>query len=122
MTMQYYEESLVKNNRNYSAMCKLGDLYYPSDYKKAYDLYIVAAKNGYYYGQYNVGICYEYGHYVEKDRDTALVWYTLASSKNSPHIQTALGRMYEANGSLSRYWQSLAAEQGQVKGQTKLGL
>lgn len=125
LACKYYEKAILQNNL--SAMCSLGDLYYhgtiiPQDYKKAFNLYLSSANQGYSYGAYNVAVCYEYGKGVETDLDQALIWYVKCSDKNFIGVQKGLARTHKHNMALYLYWHSLAAEQGDSSAQNGLGL
>ena len=55
------------------AMNALGSLFYNElkDYKQAVEWFKKAAERGFTRALSNLGLCYEYGHGVDKDRDTA---------------------------------------------------
>jgi len=69
-------------NQNYApAQDKLGEhYYYLGDYKKAFELYKMAAEVGYAIGQRNLAYCYMWGFGCKKNIETAKHWYALAAS------------------------------------------
>ena len=73
------------------------EAYNRNDYKKAFELYTLAANQGKADAQYNLGVMYEKGQGVTQDYKKAVELYTLASNQGYSDAQLKLGVMY-ANG------------------------
>jgi len=85
-----YWYAKAAGNGNIYAQCNLAHIYKSGelgtpDYKKAYDLYALAAEQeDSSYAMYLVGQCHEYGIGVKKNVKTAFWWYEkAANSKNA---------------------------------------
>ena len=84
----------------------LGNLYfgkYPriiaTDVKRAYSLFVKSARSGCADAMTNVGLCYANGYGVDKDQDTAAVWYKKASDSGSSRGAYFFGcRLRDGNG------------------------
>jgi TPR repeat protein len=55
---------------------------WPKDEKKAFELFLVSAKNGCSSGQYYLGYCYENGIETEKNVKDAIRWYEICKKRN----------------------------------------
>ena len=51
------------------------------DPRKAFEAYKIAAGLNYHKGQYNLGVCYEFGIHVKIDLDEAKKWYKRAADQ-----------------------------------------
>ena len=113
---------------------KMGcDYYYGDNGKnKTYEIAIkwfhMAAEQGYASAQYNLGVCYEYGHGVPQDYKMAVKWYLEAAKQEDKTAQYNLGICYfNGHGVTQDYgeavkWFRLAAEQGFAAAQYNLGV
>ncbi len=63
-------------------------------YALAVTMYRLAAEDGYARARNNLGICYEKGHGVPKEEDTAVVWYRLAAEGGYDTAWMNLGDCY----------------------------
>ena len=61
--------------------------------KKAAELFLQAAEQGYANAQYNLGWMYEYGRGVSKDLAKARDWYQRAAEQSEPLAQAQLSRL-----------------------------
>ena len=97
------------------------------DYKKAFELFYTAAKNGNVDAQKNLGNCYLYGHGTEKNYVEAYNWYLLAANAGYNKAQNNLANCYylgqgvEKNFREAFKWYKLAADQGSKAAQNNLG-
>jgi len=111
------------------------------DNKKAFFWYMKAATNNNYleYGfqpnvdaelqkakaQYNIGVFYENGDYVNHDFEEAAKWYRLAAERGIIDAQMHLSillRKHLGKKDESVYWCLKAAEQGDAQAQFNLGV
>ena len=103
------------------------EYYEKNDYKKAFDLYLESAEQGYARAQCNLGYMYDIGQGVSQDYAKAIEWYTKAAEQDDMLAQWNLGNMYyNGRGVTQDYakaaeWYTKAAEQGNVRAQCKLG-
>ena len=80
-----------------------------------------AAQQDHTESQYNLGICYELGHGIEKDLQKAAEYYQKAAEKGYAPAQYNLGVCYyngngvEKNIENAKKWFELAAPQGHQK-------
>lgn len=106
-----------------SAQALLGWIYYqgkdaPQDYRKAYELYAVAANSGDRFGQNNLGECYELGRGIGVNPASAFVWYRKAAEAGLPVAEFNLGRAYliglgtQADEDMARHWLVVSAQHG----------
>ena len=97
------------------------------DYKKAFELYLEAAKQGYMKAQHNLGCMYQYGHGVSQDYSKAVEWLTKAAEQGDAAAQCNLGYMYQYGYGVSQDYSKAvelytkAAEQGDAAAQCNLG-
>lgn len=79
--MTFDRDSLqsLANSGNPDAMCTLGNVFYFSseadNQKKAYELWLKAAKKGHFESQFKTGCCYMYGEGTRKNIVEALYWF-----------------------------------------------
>ena len=86
---------------NADAQVELGDAvftgdnpYKQQDYKKAFDLYLRAAKQNHPRGLYKVGYCYKYGIGTELDNKKAIEYFTKAHTLKETDGSYELGLYY----------------------------
>jgi hypothetical protein len=85
------------------------------DYKKATDLYLLAARRGSSYSQYYVGGMYEDGKGVPKNDTKAVYWYQSAAAQGDPFAAHRLGYLYSIGRGVPQddekalYWAGSAA-------------
>ena len=60
------------------------------DYGKAMEWYRKAAAQGNMYGEFNVGLLYEYGYGVTKNIEEAVKWYRKAADQGMDRAKTKL--------------------------------
>lgn len=83
------------------ALFQLGNLYYqsppnsgiPQSDKKAFKLFLRAAKIGHAASQHNVGVLYLKGQGVEQSDNKALAWFMIASDNGNKSAKRAVARM-----------------------------
>ena len=86
-----------------------------------------AAEQGDAAAQVNLGLCYENGEGVERDRDKAIYWFQKAAAKNNTDAMLELAAGYrigiiaDRNNTQAAYWYQKAAEQGDSNAQYELG-
>ena len=68
--------------------------YEEKNYKKAFDLYLEAAANGYVPAQSQLGYMYNMGEGVPQDKTKAIEWYTKAAEQGDAIAQNNLAYMY----------------------------
>jgi len=99
-----------------------------NDYKKAYKLFLEAAKAGDAEAQDNVAILIREGKGTAKNLTEALSWFRKAAENGLADAQYQLGNMYEFGlGVAQSYeeaakWYGKSAEQGHASAQTNLGV
>ncbi len=71
--------------QNYLAIQNYLGLGVPRNYKMAKEWFEKAAKNGLADAQYNLGVMYENGDYVDQDYVTAYMWLYIANKNSNPH-------------------------------------
>ena len=122
------EETIINSHSDYERIFTEATEYYDKrDYKKAFDLYLEAAEQGYAPAQCNLGYMYQLGEGVFKDKAKAVEWYTKSAEQGNAGAQFNLGLMYEYGEGVSQdkvkavelYTKS--AEQGNVAAQCNLG-
>jgi len=95
--LDYCNIAIEKNNL--IVMCNLGQLYETGkmfhSYEKAFELYQKCYENGGIYGGYLLGRLYENGKGVNIDIDSAINYYSEASSKGIMEATIALAKVYE---------------------------
>lgn len=74
----------------------------PKDEKKAFELYLQAAKQGHASAQECVGLAYDFGHGVDKNYEKAVEWYRKAAAKSLKIAQNNLGSKYENGQGVER--------------------
>ena len=78
--------------------------------------------------QFRVGVCYEYGHGIEKNSVEAVKWYKLAAKQGHATAQHNLGYAFDCgegvdkNPEEAEKWYRFAAEQGHVIAQNNLAV
>jgi TPR repeat protein len=80
-------------------MNALGSLFYNEmkDYKQAAEWFKKAADRGFTRALNNLGICYEFGHGVDRDRDTAFKLFKESAEKGYTEGMLNLALMYFTN-------------------------
>lgn len=102
-------------------------LAYEQSQIKAFDLFMLAAKQGHLAAQENLGYMYQDGAGVTLDQTKAAEWYQLAASQGSSVAQFELFKMYidglgvQQDYEKASYRCKKAAEQGLPAAQVKLG-
>ncbi len=98
------------------------------NYEKAYQLWLIEAKNGSAIAQANIGLLYEDGLGVRQSDKEAVKWYRMAAEQAEPRAQYYLGTAFEEGRGIPQDYKEaaknyrLAAMQGYVNAQYKLGL
>src|SRR5262249_41625034 len=98
------------------------------DYKKAAELYLLAAKRGDEWSQNALGILYEDGKGVRKDDTEAAYWYQKSAEQGDPYAAFHLGRLYffgqgvPQSGDKALYWVGSAACYGLDQAKSLLDL
>ncbi|KAJ1453276.1 hypothetical protein M885DRAFT_406008, partial [Pelagophyceae sp. CCMP2097] len=115
---------------NALAQMQLGNAYssgargLKQSFKRAFQLYELAAAQGCAVAQHNLGFCYACGHGVKIDYKVATRWWRLAAAQGHAHSLSNLGA-YHANGqgSFKRAFQlyGRSAAQGYAIAQHNLG-
>jgi hypothetical protein len=88
------------------------------DEREAVKWYLLSADQGYAIAQFNLGVCYRYGHGVATDRREAVKWYRLAADQGHADAQFNLGLCYYNGTGVTTdmceavKWYRLAADQG----------
>lgn len=101
--------------------------YQKRDYSVAISKYKLAAEQGNFMAQYNVGNMYNNGEGVVQDYAEAVKWYKLAAAQGTDRAQFSIGNMYLAGkGVVQDYaeaakWYKLAAAQGFEYAQLNIG-
>lgn len=104
------------------------DAYINGNYDKAYKILQPLAASGNSDAQKMLGIMYDYGQGVEKDKQKALQWYLKSARQGQPAVQYQVGSKYfRGDGVQQDYaeaaeWWEQAANGGQVDAQFNLGL
>jgi len=99
----------------------------PKNYEEAVKWFRMAAEQGYHYGQFNLGLCYDKGYGITKDYTEAVKWYRMAAEQGNADAQFNLGNgYYNGEGVPQNYteavkWYRMAAEQGNADAQFNLG-
>ena len=68
------------------------------NYERAVYYYRLAAEAGYADAQYSLGLCYDNGYGVEKDKKLALYWYLKSAENGNVKAMRNAGICYEDNG------------------------
>uniref|UniRef100_A0A4W6C3M8 DAP3 binding cell death enhancer 1 n=1 Tax=Lates calcarifer TaxID=8187 RepID=A0A4W6C3M8_LATCA len=68
------------------------------DYKEAFTCFLAAAQQGYSKAQFNVGVCYEKGRGVGKDREKALYYYQQAATGGHAQAQYRYAKLLLTSG------------------------
>jgi len=95
--------------------------YLKADYKAAYDEWLPLAELGDAEAQYNLGVMYDQGAFVDRDLARAASWYRKAAEQGFMDAQTNLGMMYYRGEGVTRdrteaaRWFQLAADKGDVE-------
>ena len=103
------------------------EYYEKKDYKKAFDLYLESADQGYAPAQCNLGYMYDIGQGVSQDYAKAAEWYTKSADQGYAPAQCNLGYMYDIGQGVSQdyakaaEWYTKSAEQGYAPAQCNLG-
>ena len=91
----------LARNGNAKAQNKVGNLYYygraglNKNYRKAYEWFLRAAKQGLAEAQFSVGIMYSLGRGASRDDRLAEKWFLKSANQNNSYAQAALGILYE---------------------------
>jgi TPR repeat protein len=100
------------------------------DEKKAYDLFVKAAKLGYPPSQFRLGCAYEYGTLgCQINPKRSIAWYSKAAEKGEPESELALSGWYltgsegilQQSDTEAYLWARRAAEKGLAKAEYALG-
>ena len=97
------------------------------DFRRAFELYEKAAKQGYTMAQSNLANLYLFGRGVQRSPEKAVELSLLAAEKGNVASQARLGAMYLAGGGvqqdplMAEYWLVKAAERGYAGAQAQLG-
>lgn len=79
------------------------------DYKRAFELYSLAAGTGDAYAMNRVGLMYDRGEFVSQDFEEAFDWYLRAAETGLPAAQSNVGSMYNAGDGVAQdYAQALS--------------
>ena len=103
------------------------EYYDKNDYKKAFDLYLESADQGYAPAQFDLGYMYFNGLGVSQDKVKAVEWYTKSAAQGNASAQYNLGYIYEFGLGVSHdkvkafEWYTKSAAQGNASAQCKLG-
>ena len=103
-------------------------LYKKKQYAEAFRLFMSAAQEGHAGSQYDLGVCYEKGNGVARDRIEAVKWYRKAAEQGHVKAQCDLSRCYRNGIGVAKddaeavKWYRKAAEQGDMSAQYDLGL
>ncbi|KAF9309972.1 hypothetical protein BGZ91_007229, partial [Linnemannia elongata] len=125
--------SIIASHGDRDAQVALGDMYsdgegVAQDYQEAMDWYLMAAKQGHIYSQYNVGLYYNYGRGVPQDYAQAMKWFLKAANQGNGYAQYSIGLLYHYGlGVPQDYvqameWYLKAANQGHMDSQYIVGL
>jgi len=119
------------NTSSVSVACQIKTL--KQDSAETREQCLRAAKRGDAVAQDYVGVMYQFGHGVEKNKKEAIKWYKKAAEQGYPLAQFSLGMVYqdsddarsfqeiEQNYRESAKWLTMAAEQGYAPAQQNLG-
>ena len=97
---------------------KANELDDQENYEEAFKLYRILAEQGDARAQYMLGICYENGIGVAKDKTKAVRWYRKAAEQGNAEAQYSLGICYDLGIGVAKdkaeavRWYRKAAEQG----------
>ncbi len=97
LVRSFYEQQIAAGNAD--AACTLGALYYTGrigeqNYRKAMQLYTIAAEGGQRQAAENLGYCYYYGRDGEKDYEKAFHWFALCAFEGWLTSLYKIGDMY----------------------------
>ena len=101
--------------------------YESGDFVGAYGQWQPLAEGGDPRAQFNLGVLYDEGRGVTRDRSKAIEWWTRASENGDPQAQHNLGLAYLAGTGVPRdfkqaiHWLKKCAEQGIPRSQYTLG-
>lgn len=76
---------------------KANEYYASQNYPKAVELFTKAAKQGHVKAQYNLGVCYENGEGVTRNREEAVKWYIKAAEQGYLNAAAALKELGVTN-------------------------
>lgn len=92
--IQQSNDVIVTQQQSPEELFNLGNSYYKqNDYEKALYYFEQAANRGYAEAQYQLGIGYEWGNWLPKDRDKAIYWLSLAVQNNHLAARDHLARL-----------------------------
>jgi len=108
------------------ALFQLGNLYYqsppnsgiPQNSKKAFKLFLRAAKEGHAASQHNVGVLYLKGQGVEQNDSKALAWFMIASDNGNKSAKRAVARLSTSSINIAEINKMKNEYQQQIKNQT----
>ncbi|GBB93155.1 hypothetical protein RclHR1_02120007 [Rhizophagus clarus] len=94
------------------------------NYKKAFELFEGASKQNYMLAQYYVGLCYQYGHGITKDKELAFKSFKKTANNDFATGQLRVGTYYKKKKDFEKAfsWHEKAAENGNHIAQFYLGL
>ena len=97
------------------------------DYRDAFQWYTKAAEQNHKDAQFSIGLCYDFGDGVTKDKYLAVEWYKKAADQNHPTAQYNLGSSYENGEGVEKdfskaiEWYKKSAINGEPLAQNRLG-
>ena len=101
------------------------DAYNDQDYKTAFDIFQVLAKDNNADALNQLGGMYEFGKFVDENREKAFCHYKKAANLNHADAQNNLGLLIweegETHTEQSIYWCEKAAKQGHARAQCEMG-
>ncbi|KAF9181560.1 hypothetical protein BGZ49_004835 [Haplosporangium sp. Z 27] len=98
------------------------------DYKKAFEWYFKAAKQGNANAENSLGYMYQRGYGVQQDYKEAFEWYLKAAKQGNADAEVNLGEMYRYGYGIQRdsmkafQWYSKAAKRGDFAAQNILNI
>lgn len=105
----------MKDYDDDAVFLKAEKTYEKGDFKKAFDLYSMAAIHGSSWAQNFLGVMYGEGQGVERDDEKSLSWHKLAARNSKQTMDfNNVARQYEIMGNRHRafYWWNKAVEAG----------
>lgn len=103
------------------------NLFVEKDFKKAYELYLSSAEQGFTVAQCNLGFAYLHGVYVEKDLEKSFDLYLTAAKNGSIKAMCVVAKCYydgegvDKSFEKSLEWYILPAEKGDKFAQYQIG-
>ena len=121
------ESKATIDNHFHRGICYLSGIGVKSDYERAGQYFMGAARHGNVEAQINLGLMYEEGEGVQQDYSKAFEWYSKAAEQRHPLAQYNLGQLYDLGQGVQQdyaeaaKWYYKAAEQGYAEAQINLG-